>query len=126
MKHSLKQGSGYLSIDHSESPGLTPADVAHVPGAIAVGKGEHFEADIQQCSHCQRGVLLNPDRVRPRGYCPKCDHYTCDGCEDIRLKTGACVPAVKVFDEAQEQVSRFVARDDPEAPAPRILLTDPV
>lgn len=98
MKHSLKDGAGYLQIDHRESPGLLPADVAHLPGAIAVGQGEHFEADVQQCSHCQRGVVLRADRVRPRGYCPKCDHYVCDECDMIRVRTGACVPMRRVID----------------------------
>jgi hypothetical protein len=97
---SLKQGAGYLLVDHRESPGLTPEDVAHVPDAIAVGKGEVLERDIKQCSHCQRGVVLEPNRVRSRGYCPKCDHYVCDQCEAIRAKTGDCVPMVKVIDRA--------------------------
>jgi hypothetical protein len=136
MKHSLKDGSGYLMIDHRDSPGLTPADVAHVPGAIAVGGGEAFEADIQQCSHCQRGVVLRDDRVRPRGYCLKCNHYICDACETIRAKNGDCVPFMCVLDRAASIAEKFVGQPDhPEAVidhdalmaeprTPRIVLTD--
>lgn len=123
MKRSLKQGSGYLVIDHSESPGLTPSDVAGMSGAIAVGKGEKFEADVQQCSHCQRGVVLRADRVRPRGYCPKCDHYICDGCEAIRAQTGECVPFLKRVDQAVDRL----AKSSTDAPAPTpgaVVLTD--
>jgi hypothetical protein len=98
---SLKSGAGYLIVDHRDSPGLTPADVAHVPGAIPVGAGSLLERDVLTCSHCQRGVILEPLRTRDRGYCPKCDHYICDACETIRVKTGACVPMVQQLDQLQ-------------------------
>lgn len=114
MKRSLAHGSGYLTIDHRESPGLTPADVAHVPGAVAVGAGQQFEADIQQCTHCQRGVLLNVDRVRPRGYCARCDHFICDSCEAIQARTVDHVPFAKVIDRV----------DTAHAKGQDIILTD--
>jgi hypothetical protein len=99
---SLRQHAGYLIIDHRDSPGLTAADVAHVPNAVVVGKGETFEADVLTCSHCQRGVLLNPARERPRGYCGKCDHYICDspGCQV------ECLPIRKLLDDLQNQAAR--------------------
>lgn len=113
MKKSLSSGSGYLEIDHRNSPGLTPADVAHVPGMTAVGEGEHFERDVQQCSHCERAVILNPGRVRERARCPKCYHYICDGCEEIRVASGgACVPFKQVLDRAFEIAEQFVGQPD--------------
>jgi hypothetical protein len=116
MKRSLSDGSGYLEIDHRDSPGLTEADIQHVPGAVAVGKGEHYERDIQMCSHCQRGVVLNPGRVRARAVCLKCNHYICDGCEVIRAATGHCVPFKAVLDKAAELTERFLNQPDhPEA-----------
>lgn len=118
MKRSLRSGPGYLSIDHRDSPGLTPEDVAHVPGAQVVGKGELLERDVMQCSHCQRAVVLEPLRIRDRGYCPKCHHYVCDGCETIRVKTGACVPMVKRLDLATD-----IAVTKPDT-SPDIVLTD--
>ena len=42
--------------------------------------GGLFEAATTTCSHCQRIVVLNPDRTRERGYCRKCVHYICDEC----------------------------------------------
>jgi hypothetical protein len=101
MKQSLRSGAGYLVVDHSNSPGLTLEDVAHVPGAIAVGAGRKMERDVMNCSHCQRAIVLQPLRVRDRGYCPKCNHYICDGCETIRVRTGACVPFVRLADIVQ-------------------------
>jgi hypothetical protein len=98
MKHSLAHGSGFLEIDHRDSPGVAPSDVAGVPGALAVPGGTRLERDIQHCSHCQRAVILNPGRVRARAVCLKCHHYICDDCERIRVKTLACVPFAKVVD----------------------------
>lgn len=120
---SLRSHAGFFEIDHSNSPGLRPEDVAHIPGAVAVGEGEKFERDIKQCTHCQRTVVLEPLRTRDRGYCPKCDHYICDGCETIRVKTGACVPALKLLDLAQEHAEKFIGRED-NPDASRIIITD--
>ena len=125
MKHSLSQGSGYLTIDHRNSPGLSPEDIAHVPGAVLVGAGKHFETDIQMCTHCQRGVLLRPDRVRARGYCPKCDHYICDLCAGVFAVDRVCMPVVKQFDILQNYIEREGLGADPLPPdPPRIVLTD--
>ena len=126
MKRSLAHGPGYLEIDHRDSPGLTAADVAHVPGAQAVGAGQHFETDIFQCSHCQRGVIrARITRKDPPDVCPKCYHYVCQACHALRVATGQCVPMVAVIDHVQNQVERFglVVHPDP-TPAPRIILTD--
>lgn len=136
MKRSIADGSGYLQIDHRDSPGLTAADVAHVPGEVAVGGGQQLEADIQMCSHCQRGIVLNPGRVRARAYCPNCDHFICDQCEKIRVAAGgACVPFKAIIDRAADVAEKFVGQPDhPDAAieveklsapsAPKIVLTD--
>lgn len=145
MKHSLNDGAGYLQIDHRDSPGLSPADVAHIPGAQAVAGGQQLERDTKTCSHCQRLVVLNPGRVRQRAYCPKCDAYICDGCEAERVKTGGdCIPFKMILDRAATLAEKFAhdpthpdAAIDPGAlrgknptvsvPAdvrPRIVLTD--
>ena len=124
MKRSLSLGSGYLVVDHTDSPGLSPADASAVPGTVTVGPGEMLERDVQQCSHCQRAVVLNPGRVRARAVCPKCYHYICDQCEAIRVKSGECVPfqaVLEVAHAAAEQQARHP--DHPEAD-PRIVLTD--
>lgn len=64
------------------------------------------EADTSTCSHCQRIVVLNPDRTRERGFCPKCSHYICDECVGVMHQTLTCVPIAKVFDELQEGATR--------------------
>jgi len=136
MKRTLAAGSGYLVIDHRNSPGLTPADVAHLPGVVAVPGGTVFERDMQQCSHCQRGVVLNPGRVRDRAVCQKCFHYICDSCEAARVASGgACVPFKQVLDRVFDIAEQFIGQPDhPEAAvsleqltapsAPRVVLAD--
>lgn len=112
----LTHGAGYLVIDHTDSPGLTPADVSGIPGAIATPAGQVLERDVMTCSHCQRAVVLNPGRVRARAVCPKCHHFVCDSCEAIRVKTGACVPFKAVLDRAATVAEKFVGQPDhPEA-----------
>jgi hypothetical protein len=119
---SRSEQAGYLVIDHRESPGLSPADVAHVPGAVAVGEGQQFERDVKQCSHCQRAVVLNPGRVRARAVCLKCDAFICDSCEDLRVATNECVPFKAVLDRAQTISEKFAGQ--PDHPDAAIVLTD--
>lgn len=97
----LKSHSGYLIIDHKDSPGIDPQQVPKQlrSSTVAVGKGQVYEADIKQCTHCERGVILNIDRIRSRGYCPYCHHYICDSCRKILDITGQCVPFRKVLDK---------------------------
>lgn len=92
--------TSYLMIDHRNSPGITPEQAALSPGAIPVGKGRLFEADTVNCSHCSRLIVLNPQRSRERGYCPKCDRHICDECEAVRVAAGgACRPWKKLIDD---------------------------
>lgn len=77
---------GYLLIDHTDSPGAGP-----IPG------GQKFEAATVTCSHCCRVVILNPNRVRARSYCAKCDHYICDD----PICNAGCNPIAKQLDDAE-------------------------
>lgn len=109
----LGSHAGYLVIDHRDSPGLTPADVAGLPGAVAVPGGTVLERDVKQCAHCERAVVLHPARVRDRAVCPACYHYICDGCEQARVAAGGgCVPFKRVVDRAQTLVERFAGQPD--------------
>lgn len=121
---SLADHCGYFEVDHRDSPGISPADVAHLPMMTAVPGGQILKRDVKQCNHCQAGVVLEPTRVRKRAVCPKCHHYICDACEAIRVKTGTCQEFRRLLDQAQTHVETFVGREDhPDAP-PTIVLTD--
>jgi hypothetical protein len=50
MTLSKRAHEGYLMRDHR------------------AGGGALFEAPVITCSHCQRGVIVNPGRTRERAY----------------------------------------------------------
>jgi hypothetical protein len=79
---------GYLLIDHKSSP-----------GTASIPEGRIFESATTTCNHCQRIIVLNPDRKRPRHYCPGCDKYICDECEFKRVQGQGCLPFEKFADE---------------------------
>ena len=81
--------TGYLHIDHTNSPGLP-----HAPG------GQVLERDTLHCAHCPRQIIKNPLRERGRTYCPKCDAYICDDCALVLKLTGEHIPIHMVFDKA--------------------------
>lgn len=113
---------GYLLIDHTFSPGVTPEQL-HAAGAQgpAVGKDRKGEFATVTCLHCGTVVILNPMRTRSRGYCARCDGYVCDnpacGME--------CRPLEKVFDFVQDQNARAEEKGLPVAGLPDLspLLT---
>jgi hypothetical protein len=87
--HSLRSHEGELLIDHRNSPGV-PEEIMVATGlpAFAGKKDSVFECATFTCADCETVVYINPKRNRPRGYCPKCDHYLCDDCEAIRFMSG--------------------------------------
>ena len=82
MASRLGGGRGYLIIDHTDSPGISEemAPAVRSFGSPVVGAGAVLELDTWTCSHCNRIVLRNPDRVRPREVCRKCMAVVCDSC----------------------------------------------
>lgn len=123
---------GYLLIDHTFSPGLTPEEL-HAAGvkAPAVGADRKGEFATVTCCHCNVVVILNPLRTRARGYCPKCDAYVCDnpGCG---LE---CRNFEKLLDFVQDANARSEDRGIPVVTLPdltplyttvRVSATDPV
>lgn len=106
---SRRELEGYLRIDHSNSPGFTAEEaIAGGRSSIGLRGGTVFESATITCSHCQRVVVLNPDRSRSRGYCPKCDHYVCDWCENERIRTGVCKPFKQVIDEVLTKAAKGI------------------
>lgn len=91
---------GYLLIDNTFGPG-TNQGITNIDGKEFIGSGEGKKVEISTitCSHCHQVFLKNPDRVRPRNYCSKCDHYICDkpACNV------ECMPMNKIIDMAQEE-----------------------
>lgn len=95
-------------VDNRNSPGLPDAVTIAAGRPLIAGRGL-FEAPTYTCSHCQVVVVINPNRQRERAYCSKCDHYICDGCGALKVKTG-CVTMDQVFYETQESAVRAEQR----------------
>lgn len=103
---SLRRFEGYFLMDHRCSPGV-PDEVLVAQGFPAGVGSTIFESATITCSHCEFIVVLNPDRSRSRGYCKKCDHYICDGCEAKRvLSGGECLPFKVMVEKYLNQVAK--------------------
>lgn len=109
MPRTRKDGESYLLIDHTESPGLTNEECqrARVPFYAHgdFGKGQKTEWGVKSCSHCQRQIVLRPERVRSRHVCPKCDKYICDNCHVNFVLTHECVPFTKRMENYLRKVA---------------------
>lgn len=76
---SKRAHEGYLLIDNRHAPGVSAEEAARAGKEVAgAGARGVFESATVTCAHCQRVVVLNPQRTRERGYCRRCDHYVCD------------------------------------------------
>lgn len=101
---SLKH-EGYLYCDHRASPGI--------PGSRTRGEGMVFEAATLSCSHCRTSVVMNPERVRVRGHCPRCNEYLCDWCAEAYHQNKICRPFTQVVDDLKSGLTPIpvLARD---------------
>ena len=102
MSSNKRKSEGYLLIDNRYSPGVSEELIRSTgKDAPIVAPGQTFESATVTCAHCNRIVILNPDRTRPRGYCAKCDHYVCDnpGC------ALECIPFAKILDTLYDKLS---------------------
>lgn len=103
MRSSKRRLEGYLMIDHR----LTGA-----PGPAMNGGKRHglYESSVVTCIHCQRQVVLRPDRTRERAWCFKCDRYLCDACGFL-MKSNPCPGSYNSYlDRLQTQLIREGAR----------------
>ena len=77
-----------------------------------VPEGKKLEANIITCAHCQRGVILNPQRSHDREWCWGCNHYLCDNCGLVRKIDGQCRSMKVLFDRLQEYAFKQAAMYD--------------
>ncbi len=69
------------------NPALQPRSYFAVDNTIT---GQRTELPCFTCCHCNRVVVMNPERQRPRYTCRQCMALTCDsagcqaGCNDFR------------------------------------------
>ena len=104
----LKKHEGYLLVDNRFGPGVTDEMVnrSGLSGVPVVKEGQKFESATITCSHCHTIVIMNPERVRERTYCRKCNHYICDGCAVVMANTQMCFSMNERLDQMQENAVR--------------------
>jgi hypothetical protein len=107
--HSLKSQQGVLEINHRYSPGVPEEVMVKLGMPKEAGKKDSVvEYATFTCADCQKVVIINPKRTRPRGYCPKCNHYICDECEAIRFASGG---VCRNFNNAVDAALNRIAKD---------------
>lgn len=86
---------GYYMVDQRAS-GLPVA--AGLPTSLG---GALVECPTYTCTHCERVVLMNSERVRPRYKCHGCNHLICDRCAEEKLTKfgGRCFTYKQQLDE---------------------------
>ena len=96
MVLSKRSHEGYLMVDHRGSPGIPP-EIARKLGyePEQVAEGQLFEAPTLGCAHCGTVVIMNPNRVRERAWCFKCDQYICDNCEYLKQQSNYVHTSIK-------------------------------
>ena len=103
---------GYIEIDHSNSPGITPELFEQwgfrVDPAVSAlfGEGKVAKFATLSCSHCDTQIIRNPSRTRERGKCYQCDHYLCDVCAAEYKVSGCCKSLARQFDLELERAIR--------------------
>lgn len=91
----LPRGLGYFETDQRG-----------VDAPLPPGIPRHFEADTYTCSHCQRVVVMNPQRKRERYKCNGCTHHICDECAARKFAGEPCRTFAQVVDETLEREAR--------------------
>ena len=106
--NSQKSKESYLFVDHRASPGLSP-EMARRMGypAGSVSEGKLLEIATLTCCHCGTISIKNPERVRPRELCFKCNSYICDFCAARAYHSDYIHnPLAKLIDDIREAAIR--------------------
>lgn len=102
---SLQRKEGYFLLENRHAPAPDAAALQAETGQIILAPSAAvFETATITCCHCNTTFFKNPDRTRPRGYCPKCDDYQCDLC----VAVGECRPFQQLIDELQAAAAKGV------------------
>jgi NAD-dependent SIR2 family protein deacetylase len=75
------------------------------------------EYDTYTCSHCNRVVVMNPERKRERYKCRGCEHHICDECAALRTAGAPCRTITQWFDEIRTQEEKMARADGQAEPS---------
>ncbi len=71
---------------------------------------KRFQLKCYTCCGCQRQIIVNPQRERPRNYCRSCDKYMCDDCSLAFKVTGVHTPFQKIIENLIENGAKNVGK----------------
>lgn len=112
---SLASLEGYVLIDNRNNPGV-PDEIVLAQGLPAGAGTGIFEEACYTCSHCERQVVKNRARTRPRGFCTGCNKVICDECDTKYHASGhQCIPFKAFAEEVRNAAAKGIA--DPVAAA---------
>jgi hypothetical protein len=104
---SQRSKEGYLRVDNRLGGPLAESQLAQIAALEAKGvyvtvtpPASQLESATITCSHCHVTFIRNPQRIRARSYCAKCDHYICDS----PVCNAECNPMKRTIDLLQEQI----------------------
>jgi hypothetical protein len=92
-----------LILTDAQPRGLGYYEVDNRAAGLPAGETKYFEADTYTCSHCERVVILNPERKRERYKCGGCSHHICDDCAAKKVAGGGCRTYAQFIDELRER-----------------------
>jgi hypothetical protein len=85
---------------------LGPTGLGHLEIDQRAAGGRIFEADTYTCTHCNRVVVMNPERKRERYKCRGCNHHICDDCAAQRASGGPCRTMQQRYDEDMNSLAK--------------------
>ena len=78
----------------------------------------HVELSTYTCTHCERVVVMNPERKRERMKCRGCNHLICDECAVRRTAGEPC----KTYRQHLDELCEEEAKAERQAEASPIIL----
>jgi hypothetical protein len=78
IPYSMRQ-QGWMLVDNG-GPCITEEQARALNLPLDYARKSVVECDLLHCKCCGGLQLKNPDRVRPRYHCNKCNWFQCDAC----------------------------------------------
>lgn len=104
---SKREREGVVLIDHRNSPGISEEFIRkNKIDAPAVPGGQTFESALRVCHHCQRDIILLPNRAKEANWCWSCDHDICDMCAAARAAGQQCNPFIRRMEKHFNRIAK--------------------
>ena len=107
LPYAMRQ-QGYVIVDNG-GPCLSEDEARTANLPLDYARRSVVEMDTLHCKCCGGVVVKNPDRIRPRGHCPKCNWFQCDGCAYLAtLPDYVHEPFLAKVERVKSQAANFI------------------